>query len=116
MVARNTAKHKVNRFHGLSTEPKPGSMEAQRAGEALGDAAIATEGNVKPLLDSIFVETDTGDRYIWDGEIWVRHNQTIEFLLEQLIEGNARIAEHLEVLVAGQKEYLSQLGIELDEL
>lgn len=76
------------RFSGLSTDEKPGRSESVSIG-------------------SVFVETDTGKRFVWQGSWpWVRQEQTIEDLLERLIDVNTQILEVLSATQRGHEEYL----------
>jgi len=85
----------IKRFRGSSTDTKPG-----RNAEAVGGLLQV------PPVGSIFVETDTGDRYIWTGSWpWVRQEQTIESFLERLIEMNSRIVSQLDAIRRGHEEY-----------
>ena len=80
--------HAHVRYSGLSTDEKPGRNEPVAVG-------------------SVFVETDTGKRYVWQGSWpWVRQEQTIEDLLERLIEVNSQMLEVLSATQRGHEEYL----------
>ncbi|KKL11202.1 hypothetical protein LCGC14_2548190 [marine sediment metagenome] len=83
----------IKRFRGLSTDVKPGHDRDQ-----IGDALQT------PPVGSVFTETETGRRFIWRGSWpWVRQEQTIEAILERLIEVNSRI---LATLVATQRGHV----------
>ena len=84
------------RYRGLSTDLKPGHSAAEVGGEFQ-----------KVAVGSVFTETDTGMRYVWLGSWpWVRQEQTIESLLERLIDVNAQILEVLSATQRGHEEYL----------
>lgn len=85
----------ANRYRGLSTDEKPGRAREE-------------DGTFQPVpIGSVFTETDTGRRYIWNGTWpWVRQEQTIESLLERLIDVNAQILEVLSATQRGHEEYL----------
>lgn len=93
------------RYYGLSTDEKP------------GHDGTTTAGTYQiPPLNSVFVEIDTGKRFIWTGSWpWVRQDQTIETLLGELIDTNRQILDTLNALARGQGEYLAQHGIEIEE-
>ena len=84
----------VKRFRGLSTDLKPGRDKTE------------PNEDVFPTVGSIFVETDTGKRYVWRGSWpWVRQEQTIEDNLERLIEVNSQILATLAATQRGHEEY-----------
>jgi hypothetical protein len=86
----------TKRFRGLSTDLKPGH-----------------ETEAKPPVGSVFTETDTGERYIWTGSWpWVRQEQTIEGLLNELIEVNQQILNVLSATHRGHEEYLWEENVE----
>lgn len=77
------------RFRGLSTDTKPGHSEKG------------------PPKGSIFIETDTGHRYVWTGSWpWARQEQTVEGFLAELIDQNAQIVALLAAMIRGHEEYL----------
>jgi len=88
--------HAHARYTGLSTDEKPGLHAETIGGEYQ-----------RPATGSVFVETDTGARYVWLGSWpWVRQEQTIETLLERLIDVNTQILEVLSATQRGHEEYL----------
>lgn len=88
--------HAHARFSGLSTDEKPG-RNVGAIGEEFQPVAVG----------SVFVETDTGKRFVWNGSWpWVRQEQTIEDLLERLIEVNSQILEVVSATQRGHEEYL----------
>ena len=90
-----TLETSIQRFRGLSTDEKPG-----RTKDAEGPINKIPSG-------SVFVETDTGARYIWRGSWpWVRQEQTIEPLLEQWIDVNTQVLETLKATHRGHETYL----------
>jgi len=85
----------LKRFRGLSTDIKPGH-----------DAHGIGELQQTPPTGSVFVESDTGDRYVWTGSWpWVRQEQTIEAYLERLIEVNSQILSELNAIRRGHQEH-----------
>jgi hypothetical protein len=88
--------HAHARYTGLSTDEKPGRSAAEIGGE------------FQPVVvGSVFVETDTGRRFVWQGSWpWVRQEQTIESLLERLIDVNTQILDVLAATQRGHEEYL----------
>jgi len=92
----------TKRFRGLSTDTKPG-----RDAEAIGQLIQ------RPPVGSVFTETDTGERYIWNGTWpWVRQEQTVETMLEELIEVNQQILARLDATHRGHEEYLWEEDVE----
>lgn len=88
----------IKRFRGLSTDLKPGH---DRGGRAITEPVQTIPSG------SVFTETDTGKRFIWRGSWpWVRQEQTIEGLLEQLIEVNVQMLKRLSATHRGHEEYL----------
>ena len=88
--------HAHARYTGLSTDEKPGRNAEEVGGEYQ-----------RPTIGSVFVETDTGKRFVWLGSWpWVRQEQTIESLLERLIDVNTKILEVLAATQRGHEEYL----------
>jgi uncharacterized protein (DUF3084 family) len=86
----------AQRYRGLSTDEKPGRNREEVGGEFQ-----------KVPVGSVFTEIDTGRRYVWTGAWpWVRQEQTIEELLERLIDVNARILEVVAATQRGHEEYL----------
>ena len=75
----------IQRFRGLSTDEKP-----------IGPRPVG----------ATFTEIDTGARYVWTGEEWLRQEQTIEGFLAELIDGNALILAELATIRRGHEEYL----------
>ncbi len=98
----------IDRFRGLSTDEKPG---LSRTGE--GDERKL----VLPRVGSTFTETDTGKRYVWTGSWpWIRQEQTIEPLLEQLIELNQRTLDVLAATHAGHEDHLWERDVEIEHV
>ena len=86
----------LKRYRGLSTDEKPG-----RVANAIGDKLQT------PPVGSVFTETDTGARYIWQGDWpWVRQEQTVEALLCELIETTQAVQTELQAIRRGQEEYV----------
>ncbi len=86
----------IKRFRGLSTDVKPGHDR-----DAIGEQLQT------PPVGSVFTETDTGRRFIWRGSWpWIRQEQTIEGILERLIEVNTQILKMLSASHRGHEEYL----------
>ena len=83
------------RYRGLSTDRKPGLDKEPGADEIQ-----------RPPVGSVFTEIDTGRRFVWTRSgAWERQEQTIEALLERLIETNLRILEVLAATQRGHEEY-----------
>jgi len=83
------------RWRGLSTDRKPGVYREREGGEIQ-----------RPPVGSVFTEIDTGRRYVWTASgAWERQEQTVEALLERLIETNLRILETLAATQRGHEEY-----------
>lgn len=92
------------RYRGLSTDLKPGHDRDGRA---------KTEPVQTIPVGSVFTETDTGKRFIWRGSWpWVRQEQTIEEILERLIEVNSQILQTLSATQRGHEEYLWENEVE----
>ena len=85
----------IQRFRGLSTESKPGTR-AEEIGQPLQ----------LPPVGSTFTEIDTGARFVWRADGWIRQEQTIESLLERLIIVNEQVLETLAATQRGHAEYL----------
>ena len=86
----------TQRFRGLSTDVKPGH-DTDNVGDKLQT----------PPVGSVFVETDTGARYVWTGSWpWTRQEQTIEEYLGELIDVNRQILDTLATTQRGHEEYL----------
>ncbi|HUX15241.1 MAG TPA: hypothetical protein VMW52_02145 [Phycisphaerae bacterium] len=84
------------RWRGLSTDRKPGVYREPEGGEIQ-----------RPPVGSVFTEIDTGKRYVWTGSgAWERQEQTVEALLERLIETNLQILKRLAATQRGHEEYL----------
>tara|TARA_Y100000310_G_C20450080_1_gene700275 strand:+ start:121 stop:465 length:345 start_codon:yes stop_codon:yes gene_type:complete len=81
----------IKRFRGLSTDPKP------KVGTILEDSHLLEEGpaEVTIKVGSVFTEVDTGARYIWNGLAWVRQEQTLEAILEDI---SSQMGEMIELL------------------
>ena len=61
----------------------------------------------KIAVGSVFTETDTGERYVWTGSWpWVRQEQTIETMLDDLTNVNLQILQTLKTIQRGHEEYL----------
>ena len=92
------------RFRGLSTDQKPGAF---------------TEADGLPVqkmpIGSVFTESDTGRRYAWDGNEWIRLEQTIEALLETLIASNTDILAMLKATHRGHEEHLWEETVPIEE-
>lgn len=85
----------IHRFRGLSTDEKPGRRQEDGSPVQI------------PPMGSVFVEVDTGARYVWTGSWpWVRQEQTIEMFLAELIDTNAQILETLAAIQRGHEMYL----------
>lgn len=85
----------IKRFRGLSRDPKPGRFP-QAVGEEMQ----------YPPVGSVFTEIDTGARYIWRGSWpWVRQEQTVEALLQELIEVSHSILQTLAATQRGHEAY-----------
>lgn len=95
-----TQEHAIKRLRGLSTDTKPGRAE------------MAT-----PLpVGSVFTEIDTGKRFVWSGSWpWVRHEQTIEGVIADLIDVNERILARLDATHRGHEEHTWEEDVELEE-
>lgn len=93
----------TKRFRGLSTDIKPGG-NPDAVGELLQE----------PPVGSIFVETDTGDRYVWRGSWpWIRQEQAIEPALETLSDLGTQILAMLSAIKRGHEAYLWENEVEL---
>ncbi len=79
----------ITRYRGLSTDEKPGRVieEAAPDGIAIREDSF-NEG-------SVFTEIDTGHRYIWRGQSWMRQEQTID---AQFAELSGLMTEAVSVL------------------
>lgn len=94
----------IKRFRGLSTDLKPGHDRDGRA---------KTEPIQTMPVGSVFTETDTGRRFIWRGSWpWERQEQTIEGLLERLIDVNEQILKQLTTTHRGHEEHLWEENVE----
>ena len=92
------------RFRGLSSDLKPGH---DRDGRSKSEPAQTIP------VGSVFTETDTGKRFVWQGSWpWVRQEQTIEDLLERLIEVNVQVLGQLSTTHRGHEEYLRENDVE----
>ena len=91
-----TLETSIQRFRGLSTDEKPGRTRG------------TADGPINQIpVGSVFVETDTGARYVWRGSWpWVRQEQTIEPLLERLIDVQTQVLETLRATQRGHVEWL----------
>lgn len=86
----------IKRFRGLSTDQKPG-IETEEVGDELQS----------PPTGSVFTEDDTGERYVWNGSWpWVRMEQTVEALLNELIGVERDILAELQAHQRGHQEYV----------
>ncbi len=70
----------ITRFRGLSTDEKPG----RTIEEAAPDGISLRQDDIHE--GSVFTEVDTGHRYIWRGQSWVRQEQTIDAQFAELGE------------------------------
>ncbi len=68
----------IFRFRGLSTDEKPG----RTIEEAAPDGISLRQENIHE--GSVFTEVNTGHRYIWRGQSWVRQEQTIDAQFAEL--------------------------------
>ena len=94
----------IKRFRGLSTDTKPGH-DCDEIGNALQT----------PPVGSVFVETDTGARFVWTGSWpWTRQEQTIEATLATLIEVNRQMLDMLGAIKRGHEKYLWEEEVELE--
>ena len=85
----------IKRYRGLSTDVKPGRR-----------SETDTEAVQLPPIGSIFTESDTGARYVWTGPWqWLRQEQTVEGLLERLIDVNSHVLSELSAIRRGHEEY-----------
>ena len=73
----------ITRFRGDSSDAKPG---------------LDSEPTIQ--VNSTFTERDTGDRYLWNGAVWVRQVQTIETMFLGLMEINAEMLGEMKTLRA----------------
>ena len=81
-----TSEAAIKRFRGLSTDEKPGLSSP--AGEQIQ----------KFPVNSVFTERDTGERYIWDGVLWFRQEQTIETRISELTDVMFDILAEMKVV------------------
>ena len=90
----------IQRFRGLSTDKKPERLD--------GDKTVLKTG-------STFTEIDTGERYVWtrSGD-WVRQEQTIETMFEELMVINLAILRVLEATHQGHEEHLWEENVEIE--
>ena len=84
----------TKRWRGLSTDEKPQPYREDR-----------DSGLLSPPVGSVFVETDTGRRFVWAGQ-WERQEQTIEAILEDLISVNHQVLGELCRIRRGHAEHL----------
>ena len=85
----------TKRYRELSTDEKPG-----RKANVIGDLLQT------PPVGSVFTETDTGARYIWQGDWpWVRQEQTVETLLFELTETSRAVLAELQAIRRGHEEF-----------
>ena len=75
----------IKRFRGLSTDDKPGVDD-------LG---------IDRAFGSIFTELDTGAKYVWGGNVWVRQEQTIETLINELRAVNEELLAAMRLIQHG---------------
>ena len=89
-----TIEGSIQRFRGLSTDTKP-------------------EEDVK--TGSVFTEVDTGARYVWTGSRpWIRQEQTIEALLNALLEVEEEILAVLKATHHGNEEHIWEEEVEIE--
>lgn len=94
----------IQRFRGLSADIKPGRDLPLDAADEIFET---------PPVGSIFTEVDTGARFVWTGSWpWVRQDQTIEPLLNRLIEVNSQMLQTLAAIQRGHEEHLWENEVE----
>ena len=89
----------IKRYRGLSTDQKPGRFDVSEVGP----------------VGSTFTEIDTGARFVWGGAWpWLRQEQTIETLLNELTEVNREMLAYLKAIHGGHEEHLWDETVEVD--
>jgi len=101
-----TFETRIKRFRGLSTDTKPGRF-TEEVGGPVGEIPVG----------SVFTEVDTGERFVWGGSWpWVRQDQTIEVILNDLIEVNLQILAVVEATHKGHEEHLWEDEVEVEQI
>ena len=93
----------IHRFRGLSTDQKPG-LFPNEIGEELQT----------PPDGSTFTESDTGRRYVYRGREWVRQEQTIEPLIEELIAVTRDVLAVVTATHKGHEEHLWEEDVDIE--
>ena len=94
----------IKRFRGLSTDEKPGRV-ALAVGDPVGEIPVG----------SVFTEIDTGARFVWGGSWpWVRQEQTIEALLNDLAEIGRETLAYIKAIHKGHEDHSWEEEVEVD--